>query len=317
MTDTNNNLRVVTGQFRAMGTTGSVEIVLGENQTVAAAEQAVQAVGNIFHAQEKIFSRFDSASELSRLNQSLGEEKAISDEMLAVLQICLNYCGESCGYFDPRIISQLEQIGYDKDFLSNDLNSEQEIIVANAANGARLSEDIILDASKQTVILKKRVDLAGAVKGYALDRAAQALHAQGFANFLLEAGGDMSAAGKNSAGEAWRIDVEGVSAGKIMLELTEAGIATSGISRRRWNRGGQKVHHLVNPKQPDQFASDLRTVTVIAESATIADCEAKTLFLMGLERGQERARQKGIKALFLTYRGVVYVSETMKSHLVS
>ena len=50
-----------------------------------------------------------------------------------------------------------------------------------------------------------------------------------------------------------------------MLEISETGIATSGISRKN-GKSRKKFHHLVNPKDPNHFSYELRTVTVIAQN---------------------------------------------------
>ena len=109
------------------------------------------------------------------------------------------------------------------------------------------------------------MDFSGIAKGYIVDQAAEFLKKRGWKNFLVDAGGDMMISGRNSEGEKWRIAVEGVPEEKLMLEISGKGIATSGISRKKWQINGKKFHHLVNPKDPNNFSYELRTVSVIAQ----------------------------------------------------
>jgi thiamine biosynthesis lipoprotein len=100
-----------------------------------------------------------------------------------------------------------------------------------------------------------------------------------------------------------------------MLEISDRGIATSGISRKKWGIQGKKFHHLVNPMDPNNYSYDLRTVSVIAQNTEEADGRAKTLILMGKERGLEFAQKNRIAAIFLDYRGNIFISSEAKKYI--
>ncbi len=297
-----------------MGTDVSVDIIL-EKKDVA--QEAFSEIKKIFDKNEKIFSRFRTDSELSKINQNIGKEMKISSEMLEVLEFCLKFNKISEGYFDPRVIGNLERIGYDKDFRSNNLNGpeDQEIFLEKIEDD--LADDLIIDKERKTVMAKKRIDTTGIAKGYTVDEAAGYLKNKGFQNFIVDAGGDMFAEGANEEGQNWRIGIEGLEDDRLMLKLKNQGIATSGISRKRWTIGDKKFHHLVNPKDPEKFSFDIKTVTVIEEKTVEADGRAKVLVLMGKEKGLAFADRNDLKALFLDYRGNVYLSKKMKENLVN
>ncbi|MDO8240654.1 MAG: FAD:protein FMN transferase [Candidatus Moranbacteria bacterium] len=309
------NNRIVFDNFRAMGTDISVEIVVSQEQEKQAHE-ALQRVKEIFAENEKIFSRFDDGSELSKINASLNKEIAVSDKMFEVLELCVKFNTISDGYFDPRVIGVLEKIGYDKDFKSNDLNTKEAKEIEAEKFEADLLEDLILDAERKTVLIHKRIDTTGIAKGYTVDEVAQYLKKEGWENFVVDAGGDMFAQGLNEDSKNWTIGVEGAPDDKVVLKLQQEGIATSGISRKRWTIGDKKVHHLINPKDPENFSYDIKTVTVIDIKTVEADGRAKTLVLMGKEKGLEFANKNNIKALFLDYRGNVYLSDEIKNNIL-
>ncbi len=56
-------------------------------------------------------------------------------------------------------------------------------------------------------------------------------------------------------------------------------MATSGRDRRRWVRGGEEQHHLIDPSTGRPSVSDLVRVTVVAGSAADAEVLAKAAFL--------------------------------------
>jgi thiamine biosynthesis lipoprotein len=236
--------------------------------------------------------------------------------MFHALELCIKYNKCTNYYFDPRIIGNLEKIGYDKNFKGNDFNTDGSIDVAFEKCEKNLCQDIILDRNKKTALLKKRIDTSGVVKGLTVDKATDYLSRKGFRDFIVEAGGDIYAAGLDEKNNNWRVDIEGVSEKQIMLKLKNEGIATSGIGKKRWVKGGKKVHHLINPKDPENFICDLRCVTVIGKCTAEADVWAKSLFLMGKDTGLKFAESKEMKAIFLDYRGNAFLTKAIKENLI-
>jgi thiamine biosynthesis lipoprotein len=313
----NEKLSKISVVFRAMGTDVSADIVSGDSSLVLdRAYKAMAHIKNIFADNEKIFSRFQAYSELMKINHSLDNEVKVSDKMYAVLELCVKFYELSGGYFDPRVLASLEKIGYTKDFRTNDLNSVENKEIQLEKIKCSLQGDLCLNSENKTVLIHKRIDTTGIAKGYTVDEVAQYLQKEGFVNFVVDAGGDMFAFGMDEKKEAWKIGVEGMEDDRLMLKLNNEGIATSGISRKRWQIGEKKFHHLVNPKDPENFSFDIKTVTVIAEKTVEADGRAKVLVLMGKEKGLKFANTNNIKALFLDYKGNVYLSEAIKKNII-
>jgi thiamine biosynthesis lipoprotein len=306
-----NNDLVLNEKFRAMGTEVQIEIILKNEAGRGKAQESIRNGRNIFVENEKIFSRFNSESELCKINGHLGEVVKISEAMKEVLALCLKFNKIMKGFFDPRVIENLEKIGYDKDFQKNDLNDGKKNIPALENFEKNLDEELKLDYDNNTAWIARRIDTTGIAKGFTVDKVAEYLKKEGWSDFLVDAGGDMF-----GAGNEWTVGVEGLESNTVQIKLQNEGIATSGISRKRWMQGGQKVHHLINPKHPEEFSHDLKTVTVLEEKTVEADGRAKSLFLMGKEEGLKFANQENIKCLFLDYKNNVYVSEKFKQNLV-
>ncbi|EKE19015.1 MAG: hypothetical protein ACD_9C00166G0001, partial [uncultured bacterium] len=107
----------------------------------------------------------------------------------------------------------------------------------------------------------------------------------------------------------------GISNERLMLALTNKGIATSGISRRRWELDGKRIHHIINPENPQQFLFDVKSVSVISQSTVDADVWAKTIFLMGREGGILYANENEMAVAVLDYFGNAWISVEMKKYL--
>ena len=139
------------------------------------------------------------------------------------------------------------------------------------------------------------LDLGGIAKGYAVDRAAQILGELG--PCLVDAGGDIAA-----RGDGWPIGVD-TGDGTLTLELGDGAVATSGRDRRHWTRGGEELHHIIDPATGLPAAGDLLRVTAVAATATEAEVRAKALFLAGAEDAEREANATATPALLVTLDG--------------
>jgi len=298
--------------FRALGTDIGICIVADGYAEKRKAQKDLNAAKKIYFSKEKIFSRFDSDSELSKLNKNPASFQKASPDVVYLAGKALRYNEASGGIYDPRVIEVLERIGYDKDFRSKDFSNVDLPPVFSPAK-TDLDKDLKIKNGK--VFFGRRMDFSGIAKGYITDCVAVFLKKEGWKNFLIDSGGDMFISGKNIRGEKWRIEIEGVPKEKLMLELSEKGIATSGISRKKWRIRGKKFHHLVNPKRPNEFSYGLRTVSVIEKNTENADGRAKVLVLLGKEKGMKFARKNKIAAIFLDYKGNVFVAPEAKKYI--
>ena len=119
---------------------------------------------------------------------------------------------------------------------------------------------------------------SGAVKGWAIYKAAELLHAEGFRNFYVDAGGDVQAYGCNAEGKAWRVGVRNPFNREQIVKtvtLQNQGIATSGL----YIRG----RHIYNPLNDDDPMDQVASMTVIADNVLEADRLATAAFVMGRE----------------------------------
>lgn len=305
-------LPVAKKYFKSLGTTIEVWIVVVSEPENIRAQQDLSEVLEYYTQLEKIFSRFEPESELSVLNGDLGKFLPASEEMRTVAKHALGHYLKTDSYFDPRIIGQLENIGYSRDFKnisSTSVSSDMSVFSSNDA----LSEDLIIQGGK--ACFNARMDFSGIVKGYATDQVAQFLFKRGWKNFMVNSGGDIFFAGHDDEKNVWPVDIEGVPYEKLLLQLEGVGVATSGIGKRKWEKEGKRFHHIINPKKPHEFSFDLSSVTVVAPFTEEADVWAKTLFLMGKDFAKEKAIAKDIPCVILEYGMGAWISPSLKKYI--
>lgn len=303
------NFNLAQKKFSKFGTEVDLQIVLEKEEDLGVAMDVLDLAEQELERFDGIFSRFDGLSEVCKLNSNLGEFKEVSQELREIAKLSIELNNATREFFDPRVIGFLEKAGYDCDFSNINDSKEIQKYKEDEIKG-ELGNYIVFHEEK--IKLKSQMDFAGIAKGWFVDKVSELFLQKGYENFVVDIGGDMYFSGHGPNGESWYIDIEGVEHEKMMLELVGLAVATSGIGKRKWEKDGKRYHHLVNPKNPDKYLFDLKSVTVVAEKTYIADVMAKSMFLMGREQAMEFAKEKNIASVILDYRGNAMVSPEMK-----
>lgn len=194
---------------------------------------------------ERLCSKFDEESELSKVNVLAGvEEVAISEELLELISRSIYYSNLTDGAFDVTKKGKYRDIILDKDKLS-----------------IRFADGDI------------EIDLGGIAKGYAVDRAVEVLRKRGIENALVNLGGNMFALGSPPGKKAWRIGIRDPrDKSKIIhkLNIKDKAVSTSADYER--------PSHIINPAT-GKSAKDIGSVTIVAPSAEQADALSTAVFV--------------------------------------
>jgi FAD:protein FMN transferase len=266
--------------FGAMGT--EIDLLVDASGATA----ALSAAEDEFHRLEAILSRFRQDSELSLLNRA-GRLDAGPD-LLRVTELALAAREDTGGRFDPTVHDAVVAAGYDRTFES--IAADGPVPEARACGG-----EVRIDRGAIELDDGVRLDFGGIGKGYAADRAAEVLAIAG--PCLVNAGGDIAV-----RDGAWPIAVQ-TATGLLTVELTSGALATSGRDRRRWQRGGRELHHLIDPATGTSAGGDLVRATVVASDAVVAEVWAKALFLAGEEAGAAEADLLRLPSVFVSTSG--------------
>ena len=66
------------------------------------------------------------------------------------------------------------------------------------------------------------------------------------------------------------------------MAISSGGLATSSTRARRWRRGGSELHHLIDPSTGNPAAGPWRTVSVAAETCTLANTASTAAIIAGV-----------------------------------
>jgi thiamine biosynthesis lipoprotein len=293
--------------FRAMNS--DIELFcIGEDSS-----RRLDRVQGWLRAFEARFSRFRQFSEISRLNQSGGRPFRASPALLRLVEISLAFAHRSGGVFDPTLLANLEDAGYDRSF--DLIEPRQQLSLRGGCSSAWRA--VSLDPVRRLITLPPgvRIDLGGCAKGWAVDRMAALLGQPS----LVNGGGDVFAGGRPPDAPYWLVGVEDPiepSRDLAVLAAENSGIATSSVLRRRWRTGDGWAHHLIDPRTGCPSQAGAVQVTAVAASCLLADFHAKVALLRGAEAGLQYLNDEaGVEGLLVRDDGSLVASRGLGGYL--
>ncbi len=137
-----------------------------------------------------------------------------------------------------------------------------------------------------------RLDLGATAKAWAADRSAARIAADLGCGVLVSLGGDIAVSGEPPTG-GWRIRVQDISGSpgdppagpSAVVAIRTGGMATSSTAARRWRRGGDVLHHILDSRTGLPAAPVWRTVSVSAASCTDANIASTAAIIRGRGTG--------------------------------
>ena len=131
-----------------------------------------------------------------------------------------------------------------------------------------------------------KITLGGIAKGYAIDKAVEYLVQHNVKNAIVDIGGDVRAMGQKK-NQQWRIALQNPRSSLdylALIYLYNKSVATSGDYERYFVN--KSIHHILNPLT-GYSATELISVTVVADKAVDADALATSVFVLGPGAGLE------------------------------
>jgi len=283
------------GYRLVMGTFAHLKAVSYDTDT---AKKCVETAFTEIRKVDDLMSGYKSDSEISKVSRDAFKRPVkVSSATFEVLQKSAEFSRLSEGAFDITIgpLTELWRSAAEANSVPTDAELEQ----ARSKVGY---EKLFLDANELTVrfaVDGMKLDLGGIAKGYAIDRAIEAMQTGGAIGGMVDVGGDIRCFGlPRQDRDTWRIGLQNptqiedggtnhvVGAGQVLLvlKLENAAVATSGGYRRFLLIEGKKYSHIMD-RRTAAGAEALSSVTIISQNAIDADALATAVSVMGAEKG--------------------------------
>jgi thiamine biosynthesis lipoprotein ApbE len=254
-------------------------------------------------------SRFRADSEIRNLRTAQGRPVRVGPLLAEAIAVALRAARLTDGDVDPTVGAAMSAVGYDRDFDRVRRTGPPLLVTTRTVPGWR---EVHLEGQSLTMPEGIQLDLGATAKAWAADRAAARIAARLGGGVLVSLGGDIAVAGAVPDG-GWRVRVQDVT-GKpedppagpyTLIAIHAGGLATSSTAARRWQRGGDVLHHILDPRTGRPADAVWRTVSVAADSCADANAASTAAVIRGREALGWLAKL-GLPARLVDATGVVF-----------
>ncbi len=233
-----------------------------------------------------------------------GETVELDDELFGFIKRAHSYSLLHGDYFDITINPAVD--------LWKMAESEQRIPENTSSILENIgAEHLHLDSDKSTVSVDKASSITfGAIaKGYATDVIKKEMLRNGVKSGVINLGGNLYVVGKKADNTPWNIGIsDPFSENGVILSVQceDKAIVTSSNENRGYYINEEFYGHIIDPKTAKPATSGLAQVTVICDSAEIADMLSTAVFVSGFEKGLELLDAYEADAVFVTETEIIY-----------
>ncbi len=242
-------------------------------------------IENLLEKYDKIFNIHNKKSDVYKISKfKKNKWYKINKELFNLIKICKKFYSLTEGYFDPTIGSITLLYKFHNNAIPPSLKEISKFLLYVGMNNVTLKLPNFISLNKVPIFL----DFGGVAKGYIIDKISDFLKLKGIKNFMVNIGGDIYVSGKNPKNSKWVIGIQHPRIYNEIVtkfEITNKSIVTSGDYERFFFYNGKRYHHIINPKTGLPVWNGIVSVTIIADSALIADILSTSVFLMGKEKG--------------------------------
>ena len=130
-------------------------------------------------------------------------------------------------------------------------------------------------------------------KGFAADATKKLMKSLGVSSGIINASGDLTSWGKKPDGTDWQVGIsnpENPTKVFSWFPVRDAAVATSGNYEKYVTLEGKQYSHIMDPRT-GMPVSGIKSVTVFAPNAELADAFATAVFIMGIDTGIDTISQ--------------------------
>ena len=235
----------------------------------------------------RALTRFEPYSELSLLNAAPVSRVPASELMCRFVAAATDAARQTGGLVDPTLVREIEAAGYADDFTGDPLELGAGLALAPPraparphprARWARVTVDPVARTVNRPVGI--HLDSGGVAKGLFADLAGAPF--ADCPSYVVDCCGDLRVGGADGFERTVAV-TDPFGRGPLHeFELTDGGVATSGIGRRSWvGDDGRPAHHLIDPATGRPAWTGVVQATAIAPTAAEAEYRAKAALLSG------------------------------------
>jgi FAD:protein FMN transferase len=264
---------------RAMGTRINVTGFGDREDVRSVLEGAIREIDTI----DRLMTIHRDDSDLTVANRSGGRSGKPDPMTLEVARESLAIASLTGGALDPTILPLMQIWGFTGP-TKWALESHIEAVVDRVGyRSVQVTDDrILLEGDRQ-------IDFGSIAKGYGVDQAVGRAITDGIQNVMVEAGGDLYAAGRPEPDRRWTIgvrDPERPSRLFATIDVENEAVATSGGYEKFRVFDGRKVPHILDPRTGHPAQGTI-SATIVAPTTMQADALSTATFVLGIDAAMD------------------------------
>ncbi len=300
--------------LRLMGNRFEISVVSGD---AAFAETCIDAAIAEVSRIEALLTTFSPASQTNQINAQAGVAPVVVDqEVFALIGRSLKLSALTQGAFDltyGSIDKRLWNFDTTMTALPDRETARQSVRLINYRN-------VLLNEADGSVFLREkgmRIGFGGIGKGYAAERARSVMTRLGVPSGVVNAAGDLTAWGTQPNGQPWTIGIADPNTRQTAfstLSISGFAVATSGDYEKYVLIGGKRYSHTIDPRT-GYPVTGLKSVTILAPNAELADALATPVMVMGQAVGQHLIDQMPqVACILIDDHDRLFTSKNIRLH---
>ncbi|PKG84673.1 FAD:protein FMN transferase [Colwellia sp. 75C3] len=268
--------------FNAMASPCEVLIQTQDKRVVEQISRCVSA--EVWRIEDK-YSRYDSLSICSEINNSAGKKIAIDEETYLLLNFAEQCYQLSDGLFD--ISSGVLRQVWSFSGLSGECQQFPSSIDVSKVLSFVGWQKVTYDQHSICLPQDMELDFGGIGKEYAVDRCILLAKEITDEPILVNLGGDLAVTGPRLNKQAWQVAIEHPDSDALgqpqdmIVALVQGALATSGDARRYLIKDGIRYGHVLNAKTGWPITHAPRSITTVAPQCIQAGILATLALLQG------------------------------------
>ena len=240
---------------------------------------------------ENKFSFYNNKSQIWKFNNSIIDSLLIDDDLKEILSISKELYQKINKHYDITIGALSEIWDFENEVIPTNKEIEKAIQVTGFEK-LKIQNNYLYKPDGM------KINLGSLAKGYIVDKVVAYLKQQDVISGFVNAGGDMRIFGRE---KPFKIGIQHPrSESNEIIDVINVGnksVVTSGDYERYFLKDGKRYHHILDPLTGYPSQNTI-SVTVIAETALIADAYSTALFLLEPEQSLKLAQETdGLEAI--------------------
>ena len=261
------------------------------------AEYGLNAAQSVIQSMNDALDPDLETSTTYAINHANGGNVSISGQVSNMLSTAQTVYRHSGGALDLTIYPVIQRWGFDSGRYYVPTDEELWVDLARKAFD-QMTLTSFPSSGSYAVAFPAGTEISfGAVaKGCAADNAISAMRNAGVTSGIVSLGGNVQTLGLKPDGSNWTVAVQDPNNSSSYLGVISVGetaVVTSGTYQRFFTQNGKTYHHLINPETGRPVNNTLKSVTIVCEDGTLADCLSTAMFVLGQSKALNYWRTYG------------------------